>query len=166
MRRDGLVCPSQEITVNPAQPMLRHDPLSDFAGDDNRGPGAISTGAKQRFGFRINARLGVLKKPCAVRINCPLGLHQHVGEQQRQTVDQNDLVALVPLGDHRADEGYVTPAECAGEDPVYVSRIRADKTVKNGLNLWVVADNLRKGAALNTVQIAEELIRSYMKKAA
>jgi aspartate-semialdehyde dehydrogenase len=68
--------------------------------------------------------------------------------------------------DHRADEGYVTPAECAGEDPVYVSRIRADKTVKNGLNLWVVADNLRKGAALNTVQIAEELIRSYMKKAA
>ena len=68
--------------------------------------------------------------------------------------------------DHRVDEGYVTPAECAGEDPVYVSRIRADKTVKNGLNLWVVADNLRKGAALNTVQIAEELIRSYMKKAA
>ena len=68
--------------------------------------------------------------------------------------------------DHRVDEGYVTPTECAGEDPVYVSRIRADKTVKNGLNLWVVADNLRKGAALNTVQIAEELIRSYMKKAA
>ncbi len=68
--------------------------------------------------------------------------------------------------DRRADDGYVTPAECAGEDPVYVSRIRADKTVKNGLNLWVVADNLRKGAALNTVQIAEELIRSYMKKAA
>ena len=72
----------------------------------------------------------------------------------------------ITVVDHRVDEGYVTPAECAGEDPVYVSRIRADKTVKNGLNLWVVADNLRKGAALNTVQIAEELIRSYMKKAA
>ena len=64
--------------------------------------------------------------------------------------------------DHRADEGYVTPVECAGEDAVYVSRIRKDPTVANGLNLWVVADNLRKGAALNAVQIAEELVRSYL----
>ena len=68
--------------------------------------------------------------------------------------------------DYRVDEGYVTPVECVGEDSVYVGRIRVDKTVKNGLSLWVVADNLRKGAALNAVQIAEELIRSYMKKAA
>ncbi len=68
--------------------------------------------------------------------------------------------------DHRADEGYVTPAECAGEDAVYVSRIRKDPTIENGLNLWVVSDNLRKGAALNTVQIAEELVRTHMKKAA
>ncbi len=68
--------------------------------------------------------------------------------------------------DYRLDEGYVTPAECAGEDPVYVSRIREDRTVKNGLALWIVADNLRKGAALNAVQIAEELVRSYMRKAA
>ena len=66
--------------------------------------------------------------------------------------------------DHRVDEGYVTPAECAGEDPVYVSRIRSDPTVDNGINFWVVADNLRKGAALNTVQIAEELIRTHLKK--
>mgnify|MGYP000191567802 CR=1 FL=1 len=68
--------------------------------------------------------------------------------------------------DHRADEGYVTPAECAGEDPVFVSRIRKDPTVEDGINMWVVADNLRKGAALNTVQIAEALIKTYMKKAA
>ena len=66
--------------------------------------------------------------------------------------------------DHRADEGYVTPAECAGEDAVYVSRIRSDSTVDNGLSMWVVSDNLRKGAALNTVQIAEELIKNYLKK--
>ncbi len=72
----------------------------------------------------------------------------------------------ISVVDRRADEGYVTPAECAGEDAVYVGRIRKDPTVKNGLNLWVVADNLRKGAALNTVQIAEELIRSYMRRAA
>ncbi len=65
--------------------------------------------------------------------------------------------------DHRADEGYVTPAECAGEDAVYVSRIRSDPTVDNGLNIWVVSDNLRKGAALNTIQIAEELIKRNFK---
>ena len=59
--------------------------------------------------------------------------------------------------DHRADEGYVTPVEAVGEDAVYVSRIRRDPTVPHGLNLWVVADNLRKGAALNAVQIAEIL---------
>ncbi len=72
----------------------------------------------------------------------------------------------VVVVDRRTDEGYVTPAECAGEDAVYVSRIRMDPTIDNGLNFWVVADNLRKGAALNTVQIAEELIRSHMEKAA
>ena len=72
----------------------------------------------------------------------------------------------VSVVDHRADEGYVTPVECAGEDPVYVSRLRKDPTVEHGLAMWVVSDNLRKGAALNTVQIAEELIRSYMRKAA
>jgi aspartate-semialdehyde dehydrogenase len=59
--------------------------------------------------------------------------------------------------DHRADEGYVTPIECAGDDAVYVSRIREDQTVDNGLSLWIVSDNIRKGAALNAVQIAELL---------
>jgi aspartate-semialdehyde dehydrogenase len=64
--------------------------------------------------------------------------------------------------DHRADEGYVTPAECAGEDAIYVSRIRTDPTVENGLSMWVVSDNLRKGAALNAVQIAERLVKDYL----
>jgi aspartate-semialdehyde dehydrogenase len=68
--------------------------------------------------------------------------------------------------DHRADEGYVTPVESAGEDKVYISRIRKDPTVAHGLNMWVVSDNLRKGAALNAVQIAEVLIRDHLKKAA
>ncbi len=63
--------------------------------------------------------------------------------------------------DHRKNEGYVTPVEVAGEDKVYISRIRQDNTVDNGLNLWVVSDNLRKGAALNTVQIAEEIVQKY-----
>jgi aspartate-semialdehyde dehydrogenase len=70
----------------------------------------------------------------------------------------------VSVVDHRADEGYVTPVEAAGEDNVFVSRIRKDSTVPNGLALWVVADNLRKGAALNAVQIAEALTERYMKR--
>jgi aspartate-semialdehyde dehydrogenase len=60
--------------------------------------------------------------------------------------------------DKREPGGYVTPYECAGEDATYISRIREDPTVENGLSLWIVADNLRKGAALNAVQIAEVLI--------
>jgi aspartate-semialdehyde dehydrogenase len=60
--------------------------------------------------------------------------------------------------DKREDGGYVTPHECAGEDATYISRIREDSTVDSGLSMWVVSDNLRKGAALNTVQIAELLV--------
>ncbi|MBV8536603.1 MAG: aspartate-semialdehyde dehydrogenase [Alphaproteobacteria bacterium] len=73
----------------------------------------------------------------------------------------------VAVVDHRNDEGYVTPVEAAGEDKVYVSRIRTDPTVDNGLVFWCVSDNLRKGAALNAVQIAEELVKQgFMRKAA
>ena len=69
--------------------------------------------------------------------------------------------------DKREDGGYVTPVECVGDFATYISRIREDATIENGLNLWVVSDNLRKGAALNAIQIAESLInRGLMKKAA
>lgn len=67
--------------------------------------------------------------------------------------------------DHPKDGGFITPVECVGEDAVFVSRIRKDPTIANGINLWVVSDNLRKGAALNAVQIAEELIANYALKA-
>jgi aspartate-semialdehyde dehydrogenase len=60
--------------------------------------------------------------------------------------------------DKHEDGGYVTPYECVGEDATYISRIREDPTLENGLSLWVVSDNLRKGAALNAVQIAELLV--------
>jgi aspartate-semialdehyde dehydrogenase len=60
--------------------------------------------------------------------------------------------------DKHEDGGYITPIESAGEDATYISRIREDSTIDNGLNLWIVSDNLRKGAALNTVQIAELLV--------
>jgi aspartate-semialdehyde dehydrogenase len=83
-----------------------------------------------------------------------------VSEERARTALRN-APGVVVL-DHRADEGYVTPAEAAGEDAVYVSRIRRDPTVAHGLNLWVVSDNLRKGAALNAVQIAEILGSKYL----
>jgi aspartate-semialdehyde dehydrogenase len=72
----------------------------------------------------------------------------------------------VMVVDRREDGGYITPIECVGEYATYVSRIRQDRTVANGLSLWIVADNLRKGAALNAVQIAEILAERYLKKAA
>jgi aspartate-semialdehyde dehydrogenase len=66
--------------------------------------------------------------------------------------------------DHEAS--YATPAETQGEDDVFVSRIREDVSVENGLNFWCVSDNLRKGAALNAIQIAELLIKDKLKAAA
>jgi aspartate-semialdehyde dehydrogenase len=72
----------------------------------------------------------------------------------------------VMVVDKREDGGYVTPVEAVGEYATYVSRIREDPTVDNGLSLWVVSDNLRKGAALNAVQIAELLGRKHLQKAA
>ena len=78
----------------------------------------------------------------------------------RNLLREADGVTVI---DHRADEGYVTPVEVAGEDDVYISRIRKDPSVKNGLIFWCVGDNLRKGAALNTVQIAELLVSKGLK---
>ena len=69
--------------------------------------------------------------------------------------------------DKREDGGYATPIECVGEDATYVSRVRKDPTVEHGLSLWIVSDNLRKGAATNAVQIAESLVnRNLLKRAA
>jgi aspartate-semialdehyde dehydrogenase len=70
----------------------------------------------------------------------------------------------IMLVDKREDGGYITPVEAAGDDATYVSRVREDPTVDNGLAFWCVSDNLRKGAALNAVQIAELLGRRHLKK--
>ncbi len=79
--------------------------------------------------------------------------------------EARDLLRNAPgivVVDHRDDGGYITPADCVGEDATYVSRLRRDPTVPNGLGFWCVADNLRKGAALNAVQIAETLLSQGM----
>jgi len=82
-------------------------------------------------------------------------------EQAQEILREAPGVMLV---DKREDGGYVTPVECAGDGATYVSRVREDPTVDNGLALWCVSDNLRKGAALNAVQIAELLGRRHLKK--
>lgn len=99
-----------------------------------------------------------------VRIPVFIGHSEAVFVQTERSVDENEARKLlreadgVVVVDHRADEGYVTPVEAAGEDAVYISRLRRDPTVENGLVFWCVSDNLRKGAALNSVQIAELLV--------
>ncbi|MDP9196403.1 MAG: aspartate-semialdehyde dehydrogenase [Pseudomonadota bacterium] len=86
----------------------------------------------------------------ALAVNAAFAKSLTAGEA-RQILRRAPGVSVV---DHRQDEGYVTPAEIAGEDNVFVSRIREDATVDNGLNLWIVADNLRRGVALGPVRIA------------
>ncbi|MDF2370850.1 MAG: aspartate-semialdehyde dehydrogenase [Rhizobiaceae bacterium] len=106
-----------------------------------------------------------IKVTCtAVRVPVFVGHSESVNiEFEREiSADQaRDILREAPgclVVDKHEDGGYVTPYECVGEDATYISRIREDNTVENGLNLWVVSDNLRKGAALNTIQIAELLL--------
>ncbi len=78
--------------------------------------------------------------------------------QARAALEKTDGVVVL---DRPQEMIFATPAECSAQDPVFVSRIRKDESVKNGLSLWVVSDNLKKGAALNAVQIAEILVRDH-----
>ena len=80
---------------------------------------------------------------------------------EEQVFDLLEEAEGVMVVDRREDGGYATPVEYVGEDGVFVSRVRKDPTIENGINMWVVSDNLRKGAALNAVQIAETLIEQF-----
>ena len=110
----------------------------------------------------------ILVTATCVRVPVFIGHAEAVNLEFENPVDEDEARRAlrnqpgVTVIDRRVDEGYVTPAECAGEDAVFVSRIRSDPTVDNGLSLWVVSDNLRKGAALNAVQIAEKLTSDYL----
>ncbi|MGZ3274865.1 MAG: aspartate-semialdehyde dehydrogenase [Caulobacteraceae bacterium] len=98
-----------------------------------------------------------------VRVPVFVGHSEAVNIEFHSPLDEDEAREIlrdspgVVVVDKREDGGYITPVECAGEFPVYVSRIRKDPTVEHGLNLWCVSDNLRKGAALNAVQIAQLL---------
>lgn len=103
-----------------------------------------------------------------VRVPVFVGHSEAINVEFTKPVDEKaarDLLRESPgclVVDKREDGGYVSPLECVGEYATYISRIRKDPTVANGLNMWVVSDNLRKGAALNAVQIAEILNNRYL----
>ncbi len=79
-------------------------------------------------------------------------------QEAREALEESDGILVI---DRPEEMKFVTPIDCSTQDPVFVSRIRKDDSIKNGLSMWVVADNLRKGAALNAVQIAELLVKDY-----
>ncbi|MCW9044738.1 MAG: aspartate-semialdehyde dehydrogenase [Alphaproteobacteria bacterium] len=117
----------------------------------------------------------ILDPNIAVHANCCrvpvfVGHGEYINIETENPIDEEDARNLlretdgISVVDMRADEGYVSPQECAGEDAVFISRLRKDYSVPNGLSFWCVSDNLRKGAALNTVQIAEVLASDYLNK--
>jgi aspartate-semialdehyde dehydrogenase len=108
-----------------------------------------------------------------VRVPVFVGHSEAVNVEFKQPItaeEARDILREAPgvlVVDKPEPGGYVTPIECVGDYATYVSRIREDQTIDNGLSLWIVSDNLRKGAALNTVQIAELIInRNLLEKAA
>ena len=112
-----------------------------------------------------------IKLTCtAVRVPVFIGHSESVNiefENELTADEAREILREAPgclVVDKHENGGYVTPYECAGEDATYISRIREDATVENGLNMWIVSDNLRKGAALNAVQIAELLVNRGLVK--
>ena len=105
-----------------------------------------------------------------VRVPVFVGHSEAINIEFEEHLDEDearDILREAPgimVIDKREDGGYVTPVECVGDFATFISRIRQDSTIENGLNLWCVSDNLRKGAALNAVQIAELLGREVLKK--
>jgi aspartate-semialdehyde dehydrogenase len=105
-----------------------------------------------------------------VRVPVFVGHSESINIEFEDHLDENearDILRESPgimVIDKREDGGYVTPIECVGDYATFISRIRQDSTIDNGINLWCVSDNLRKGAALNAVQIAELLGRECLKK--
>ena len=112
-----------------------------------------------------------IKVTCtAVRVPVFIGHSEAVNIEFENPITADEARAILReapgclVVDKHEDGGYITPYESAGEDATYISRIREDQTLENGLNIWVVSDNLRKGAALNTVQIAELLVNRGLLK--
>ncbi len=146
--------------------------IGDFVGDDTGYDGYTAEE------FKMTAETHKILSPdievtaTCVRVPVFVGHSAAINIEFERPISVERATALlreapgIMLVDKREDGGYVTPVECVGDYATFVSRVRRDPTVDHGLALWCVSDNLRKGAALNAVQIAELLGRRHLKKAA
>ncbi|MFQ8432090.1 aspartate-semialdehyde dehydrogenase [Amaricoccus sp. W119] len=164
----GIYVPGQEVepTVYPKQIAFNVIPHIDVFLDDGQ--------TKEEWKMVAETKKivdpSIKVTATCVRVPVFVGHSEAVNIEFEQDLDEaeaRDILRESPgilVVDKREAGGYITPVECVGEYATYVSRIRQDPTIDNGLNLWIVSDNLRKGAALNAVQIAELLGRRVLKK--
>ena len=164
----GIYVPSQEIEpkIYPKQIAFNVIPHIDVFLDDGQ--------TKEEWKMVAETKK-ILDKSIKVTATCVrvpvfVGHSESVNIEFEDFLDEDDARSIlrespgIMIVDKRDDGGYITPVECVGEYATFISRIRQDSTVKSGLNLWCVSDNLRKGAALNAVQIAELLGKKCLKK--
>ena len=132
----------------------------------------ISSGYTEEEEKMINETKKILDKDINVSATC-VRVPTFIGHAESVNVEfenyisaeeASNILSEAPgcLVDLDSLENFTTPIDCVGNDHTYISRIRNDNSIENGLNLWVVSDNLRKGAALNTIQIAEILEKDYL----
>jgi len=164
----GMYVPGQEVapTVYPKQIAFNVIPHIDVFLDDGQTKEEWKMVAETK---KIVDKSIKLTATC-VRVPVFVGHAEAINIEFEEFLDEDearDILREAPgvlVVDKREAGGYVTPVECVGDYATFVSRIRQDSTIDNGLNLWCVSDNLRKGAALNAVQIAELLGREVLKK--
>ena len=164
----GIYVPGQEVepSVYPKQIAFNVIPHIDVFLDsgDTKEEWKMATETKKILDPRIKVTATCVRVPVFV------GHSEAVNVEFEDFLDweeATDILREAPgclVVDKREPGGYITPIECVGDYATYISRIRQDQTIDNGLNLWIVSDNLRKGAALNAVQIAEVLGQRALKK--
>ncbi|MCP1168408.1 aspartate-semialdehyde dehydrogenase [Limimaricola litoreus] len=164
----GMYVPGQEVepSVYPRQIAFNVIPhIDDFMEDG---------GTKEEWKMVVETKKildpAIKLTATCVRVPVFVGHSEALNIEFEEFLDEDearDILREAPgimVVDKREDGGYVTPVECVGDFATFISRIRQDSTIENGLNLWCVSDNLRKGAALNAVQIAEALGQKALKK--
>jgi aspartate-semialdehyde dehydrogenase len=164
----GIYVPGQEVapSVYPKQIAFNLIPQIDVFLDsgDTKEEWKMATETKKILDPRIKVTATCVRVPVFV------GHSEAVNVEFEDFLDWEEATEILReapgclVVDKREPGGYITPIECVGDYATYISRIRQDQTIDNGLNLWIVSDNLRKGAALNAVQIAEVLGQRALKK--
>jgi aspartate-semialdehyde dehydrogenase len=165
----GMYVPGQEVAAATFQKQIAFNviPQIDVFMDDG------STKEEWKMMVETKKILDPKIKVTATCVRVPVfvGHSEAVNIEFEEFLDEDearDILREAPgclVVDKREPGGYVTPVECVGDYATFISRIRQDSTIDNGLNLWIVSDNLRKGAALNAVQIAEVLGNRVLMKA-